>query len=117
MESPTRKQTRCDLVGPLCCVLCSCPIEGFVDGGGRATSGLRFAGRTAQLSLRGWRSPSFLVKLYAPQPRKHVEEGSHVGGLLLDPDDVSSGAVAGELFCQLLLRKRIHLFKGNDGGG
>ena len=51
------------------------------------------------------------------QAREHVEQGSHVCGLFLHPDDVGVLAVAVEFGGDFLLGERVELFEEDDRGG
>ena len=51
------------------------------------------------------------------EAREHIEKGTHVSGLFLNPDDVARFAVAGEFGDEFFFRERIELFKKHDRGG
>ena len=51
------------------------------------------------------------------EARQDIEKRTHVGRLLLYPDDISRGAMALEFRGELGFGEGIHLLEKNDGGG
>src|SRR5215472_6717599 len=76
----------------------------FGAAGGRAGAGATFYREHGALSCN------------AAQAWKHVEQCSHVGGLLLHPDDIALLAVAFKFGDQIFLGKWIELLQEHDGG-